>query len=52
MDATFNAPKSVSIQTLVGVIAELADAHRRAVGRALAELEQHALSRRNGAANG
>ena len=27
---------------------ELADAHRRAVSRALAELEQHALSRRNG----
>jgi conjugative relaxase-like TrwC/TraI family protein len=47
-DATFNAPKSVSIQTLVGGDPELADAHRRAVSRALAELEQHALSRRNG----
>jgi conjugative relaxase-like TrwC/TraI family protein len=47
-DATFNAPKSVSIQALVGGDAELAEAHRRAVSRALAELERFALSRRNG----
>lgn len=47
-DATFNAPKSVSVQALVGGDAKLADAHRRAVTRALRELEQYALSRRNG----
>jgi conjugative relaxase-like TrwC/TraI family protein len=47
-DATFNAPKSVSIQALVGGAGDLADAHRRAVTRALEELEQYALSRRNG----
>lgn len=47
-DATFNAPKSVSIQVLVGRDGELADAHRRAVTRALEELEQYALSRRKG----
>ena len=47
-DATFNAPKSVSIQALVGRGTELAQAHQRAVSRALVELEQYALSRRNG----
>ncbi len=47
-DATFNAPKSVSIEALVGGDTQLAEAHRRAVSRALAELEQYALSRRNG----
>src|SRR5216683_2723879 len=47
-DATFNAPKSVSIQALVGDDPNLADAHGRAVSRALQELEQYALSRRNG----
>ncbi|MGH7924383.1 MAG: MobF family relaxase [Candidatus Binatus sp.] len=47
-DATFNAPKSVSIQALVGSDTALAEAHRRAVSRALEELEQYALSRRNG----
>jgi conjugative relaxase-like TrwC/TraI family protein len=47
-DATFNAPKSVSIQALVGGDTGLEEAHRRAVSRALAELEQYALSRRNG----
>src|SRR5713226_3897440 len=45
-DATFNAPKSVSIQALVGDDPNLADAHGRAVSRALQELEQYALSRR------
>jgi conjugative relaxase-like TrwC/TraI family protein len=44
-DATFNAPKSVSIQALVGNDARLAQAHRAAVGRALIELEGYALSR-------
>ncbi len=47
-DATFNAPKSVSIQALVGSDTQLAEAHQRAVSRALVELEQYALSRRNG----
>lgn len=47
-DATFNAPKSVSIQALVAGDGNLADAHQRAVTRALKELEQYALSRRNG----
>jgi conjugative relaxase-like TrwC/TraI family protein len=47
-DATFNAPKSVSIQALVGGDSELMAAHRRAVSRALTELEQYALSRRKG----
>jgi conjugative relaxase-like TrwC/TraI family protein len=47
-DATFNAPKSVSIQALAGGDAQLTDAHRRAVNRALAELEEFALSRRRG----
>ena len=47
-DATFNAPKSVSIQALAGGDARLTDAHRHAVNRALAELEEFALSRRRG----
>jgi conjugative relaxase-like TrwC/TraI family protein len=47
-DATFNAPKSVSIQALVGGDATLAEAHRAAVTRALAELERYALSRQHG----
>src|ERR1700730_1290837 len=41
-DATFNAPKSVSIQSLVGGDTGLAEAHCRAVTRALEELEQYA----------
>jgi conjugative relaxase-like TrwC/TraI family protein len=47
-DATFNAPKSVSIQGLVGDDHRLIGAHRKAVSRALEELEQYALSRRRG----
>ncbi len=47
-DATFNAPKSVSIQALAGGDARLLDAHRDAVTRALAELEGYALSRQHG----
>jgi conjugative relaxase-like TrwC/TraI family protein len=47
-DATFNAPKSLSIQALVGDDARLADAHRAAVSRALTELERYALSRQHG----
>jgi conjugative relaxase-like TrwC/TraI family protein len=47
-DATFNAPKSISIQGLVGGDGSLIEAHRKAVSRALEELEQYALSRRRG----
>jgi conjugative relaxase-like TrwC/TraI family protein len=47
-DATFNAPKSVSIQGLVGGDDGLIEAHRTAVSRALEELEHYALSRRRG----
>ena len=47
-DATFNAPKSVSVQALAGGDAELTDAHRRAVSSALKELEHYALSRQKG----
>jgi len=47
-DATFNAPKSVSVQALVGSDARLAEAHRNAVSRALTELEGYALSRQHG----
>src|SRR5258708_7051935 len=47
-DATFNAPKSVSIQGLVGDDRRLIEAHRKAVSHALVELEQYALSRRRG----
>ena len=47
-DATFNAPKSVSIQGLVGEDHRLIEAHGKAVSRALVELEQYALSRRRG----
>jgi conjugative relaxase-like TrwC/TraI family protein len=44
-DATFNAPKSVSIQALVGGDERLTQAHRRAVERALAEIELFAQAR-------
>src|SRR6266852_1313176 len=47
-DATFNAPKSVSIQTLVGGDGNLIEAHQKSVSRALEELEHFALSRRRG----
>jgi conjugative relaxase-like TrwC/TraI family protein len=47
-DATFNAPKSVSIQALAGDNNSLIEAHRKAVSRALQELESYALSRQHG----
>jgi conjugative relaxase-like TrwC/TraI family protein len=47
-DATFNAPKSVSIQGLVGEDHRLIEAHGKAFSRALVELEQYAFSRRRG----
>jgi conjugative relaxase-like TrwC/TraI family protein len=45
-DATFSAPKSVSIQALVGGDARLIAAHREAVTAALGELETYAQARR------
>jgi conjugative relaxase-like TrwC/TraI family protein len=47
-DATFNAPKSVSIQALLGEDGRLLEAHRSSVSRALVELERYALSRQRG----
>jgi conjugative relaxase-like TrwC/TraI family protein len=47
-DATFNAPKSVSVQALAGGDERLTQAHHNAVSRALGELEQYALSRQYG----
>jgi conjugative relaxase-like TrwC/TraI family protein len=44
-DATFNAPKSVSVQALVGSDPRLITAHREAVERALIELEKFAQAR-------
>jgi conjugative relaxase-like TrwC/TraI family protein len=47
-DATFIAPKSISIQALVGNDARLLDAHRVAVTRALTELERFVQTRQHG----
>ncbi len=44
-DLTFSAPKSVSIQALVGGDDRLVAAHDRAVREALAEAESHAATR-------
>jgi conjugative relaxase-like TrwC/TraI family protein len=44
-DATFNAPKSVSVQALVGNDPHLIAAHREAVEHALTELEKFAQAR-------
>jgi len=44
-DLTFSAPKSVSIQAMVGGDERLIDAHDRAVREALAEAESYAGSR-------
>jgi conjugative relaxase-like TrwC/TraI family protein len=44
-DATFNAPKSVSVQALAGSDPRLIAAHREAVERALIELEKFAQAR-------
>lgn len=44
-DATFNAPKSVSVQALAGSDPRLIAAHREAVERALVELEKFAQAR-------
>jgi conjugative relaxase-like TrwC/TraI family protein len=44
-DATFNAPKSLSVQALVGSDPRLITAHREAVDHALTELEKFAQAR-------
>jgi conjugative relaxase-like TrwC/TraI family protein len=44
-DGVFSAPKSVSVQALVGSDHRLVDAHRGAVEKALVEVEKYALSR-------
>ena len=44
-DATFNAPKSVSVQALIGEDPRLIAAHRRSVATALQELERFAQAR-------
>lgn len=46
IDLTFSAPKSVSIQALVGGDARIVDAHDRAVARAIAEAEERAQTRK------
>src|SRR5258708_2539693 len=45
-DATFNAPKSVSIQGLVGRDDVLLEPHRNPLSRAFEELDHHPLPRR------
>ena len=47
-DATFSAPKSVSLTALVGGDNEVRDAHRRAVAFALNELEHYTRARIGG----
>jgi conjugative relaxase-like TrwC/TraI family protein len=44
-DLTFSAPKSVSVQALVGGDERLVEAHDRAVRETLAEAESHAATR-------
>ncbi|MDT5156578.1 MAG: hypothetical protein QOH51_935 [Acidobacteriota bacterium] len=47
-DATFSAPKSVSLVALVGSDARVAVAHREAVSQALIVLEEHVQARMGG----
>ena len=47
-DSVFSAPKSVSLQALVGGDARLIQAHVRAVQRTIAEVEAYALARQRG----
>lgn len=44
-DGVFSAPKSISVQALVGSDHRLINAHRSAVEKALVEIEKYALSR-------
>ena len=51
-DLTFSAPKSVSVMAILGEDRRLVDAHQRAVGEALREMETVAAARvRRGGAN-
>ncbi len=47
-DSVFSAPKSVSIQALVGGDSRLIQAHVRAVERSLVEVEAYAMARQHG----
>ncbi len=47
-DATFSAPKSVSVSALVGGDDRIRDAHRAAVDKALTYMEQHVDARMGG----
>ena len=47
-DATFSAPKSVSLTALVGGDDRVRDAHREAVNVALTELERYTQARIGG----
>jgi conjugative relaxase-like TrwC/TraI family protein len=47
-DSVFSAPKSVSIQALIGGDGRLLPAHARAVERALIEVEAYAMARQHG----
>jgi conjugative relaxase-like TrwC/TraI family protein len=47
-DATFSAPKSVSLAALVGDDERIRDAHRKAVNTAMGELENYAQARMGG----
>src|SRR5229473_140282 len=47
-DRVFSAPKSLSVQALVGGDHRLTDAHRLAVEKALIEVEKYSLSRQRG----
>jgi conjugative relaxase-like TrwC/TraI family protein len=47
-DATFSAPKSISLTALVGGDERIRDAHRRAVTTALTELERYTQARIGG----
>jgi conjugative relaxase-like TrwC/TraI family protein len=47
-DATFNAPKSISVQALVGGDHRLFAAHERAMQRTIAEVEAFALAHQKG----
>jgi conjugative relaxase-like TrwC/TraI family protein len=47
-DGVFNAPKSISIQALIGQDQRLLQAHKLAVERAVAEVERYAMARAHG----
>jgi conjugative relaxase-like TrwC/TraI family protein len=47
-DATFSAPKSISLQALIGDDYRLFDAHRHAVHAGLAAMEEHVETRNRG----